>query len=392
MIDMEYPTQKLYLSDSFIEKFSATVLACLPVADGFDIVLDQTAFFPEGGGQAGDMGKIGDVCVCDTKIVGKTILHRTDAPLPVGSEVVCTLDWDSRFDRMQNHSAEHILSGVAHRRYGCTNVGFHLGDAVMTVDFDKKLSLDEIKDIEYLSNKAVFDNLAITAVFPREDELKDLSYRSKIEIEDELRLVGIDTVDLCACCAPHVKFTGQIGMIKILDFCPNKGGTRITAVAGHRALSDYQMIHEATKEMMKMYSSPRDGVVFAAKKQADNTAAVLKENAALKRELSLYKAEIKSVGENAVVFCRDASFDDLRYCSNHFIEQGAHAVVALSEGEPDAFLYVVNTPNGNGKSVVQALNSVFGGKGGGNGSFAQGKLVGKKTDILSETEKLLCDI
>ena len=231
-------TEKLYDKDSHLKEFSATVLSCEKSGENYSVILDKTAFFPEGGGQESDRGDIGEAAVLDVRIVSGEIIHCTDRPLNIGEEYACTLNWDRRFRNMQNHSGEHIVSGIVHRLYGLNNVGFHLG-AEMTVDFDGAISREQLLEVERLANKAVFQNVPIRAYYPDEKELKALDYRSKLELTENVRIVDIKGYDLCACCAPHVKKTGEIGLIKILDSFKNKGGERIFIKCGIDALDDY---------------------------------------------------------------------------------------------------------------------------------------------------------
>ena len=215
-------TKKLYYEDSHRKEFKATVLSCEErltakgKKDGYAVVLDQTAFFPEGGGQFGDRGLIDDVEVYDTHEKGGIILHYTKMPVEVGTTVTGKLDFAERFSRMQEHSGEHIVSGIVHRLHGYDNVGFHLGSENTTLDFNGELSEEQLLEVERLANEAVFADLPVQISYPSREELKILDYRSKIEIEGQVRLVEIPGVDICACCAPHVAHTGEIGMIKFI--------------------------------------------------------------------------------------------------------------------------------------------------------------------------------
>ena len=231
-------TERLYDRDSNIKEFSATVLNCEKSGENYAVILDKTAFSPEGGGQESDRGNIGAAAVLDVRFVSGEIIHCTDRPLNIGEEYACNLNWDRRFRNMQNHSGEHIVSGIVHRLYGLNNVGFHLG-AEMTVDFDGAISREQLLEVERLANKAGWENVPIRAYYPDEKELKVLDYRSKMELTENVRIVDIKGYDLCACCAPHVKKTGEIGLIKILDSFKNKGGVRIFIKCGIDALDDY---------------------------------------------------------------------------------------------------------------------------------------------------------
>ena len=225
-------TAKLYYADGYVREFDACVVSCRPEGERYRVVLDRTAFFPEGGGQYGDVGCLDGVQVTDTKEKGGIIFHETDTALEEGKCVHGILDWEVRFDRMQQHSGEHIVSGIVHRRFGYENVGFHLGDDYCTMDFNGPITKEELKEIEWEANRAVFENLDVLVTYPSKDELAQMEYRSKIEIDGQVRIVTIPGYDVCACCAPHVKKTGEIGLIKLVNRMNYKGGERITMLCG----------------------------------------------------------------------------------------------------------------------------------------------------------------
>lgn len=277
-------TEKLYYSDSHMSEFSATVLSVTEENGKFAVTLDRTAFFPEGGGQGSDTGFIGGVRVYDVQIRDGVIYHYTEKPLKEGEQVACAIDFDRRFRNMQNHSGEHIISGIVHRLYGYENVGFHLSDE-MTVDFDGELTRKQLDEIEDLANKAVYENLPVRAYFPKKDELDSLSYRSKKEINEGLRIVEIEGVDVCACCAPHVRLTGEIGVIKILDFFKNKGGVRLFVKCGRDALADYREKYRNILEISNLLSAKQPDASAAVVKLNNQLSAEKEETVALKKRL-----------------------------------------------------------------------------------------------------------
>lgn len=231
-------TKKLY-DDSHLVEFEATVLDSLE-EDGFWwIELDKTAFFPEGGGQPSDKGTLGDAEVFDVQIKDDKIYHKISKALNVGEKVNGVIDFNRRLDFMQQHSGEHIVSGVARCLFGCENVGFHLSEDIVTLDLDKLLNDQELLEIEKGANQKVYDNVNFDIYYPDDETLKNLDYRCKKELEGEIRIVDIETVDRCACCAPHVKKSGEIGIIKLLSHEKLRGGTRIEIKCGNRALDDY---------------------------------------------------------------------------------------------------------------------------------------------------------
>ena len=204
------------------------VLSCEEKDDKYLITLDKTAFFPEGGGQYADKGSLSEANVLDVQIKDEIIYHLTDKPLNMGETVTGEIDWDTRFSRMQNHTGEHIVSGVIHNLYGYNNVGFHMNDRFITLDTDGPLNEQDIAKIELEVNKVIYANKKINVVYPSADELSNYDYRSKLDITENVRLVEIEDTDLCACCAPHVAKTGEIGIIKIIGFIPYKKAATVT--------------------------------------------------------------------------------------------------------------------------------------------------------------------
>ena len=233
-------TEKLFYEDSHMITFSAVVQACEKVGDYYEAVLDRTAFFPEGGGQLADTGVLDGVPVLDAQERESLIYHLLEKPLEVGKTVEGKIDWEERFSKMQQHSGEHIVSGIVHALYGYDNVGFHMGADAITIDFNGPLTKEQLQDIEYRANQAVAWNLEVQVHYPTKEELANIKYRSKIEIEGQVRLVTVPGHDACACCAPHVKRTGEIGIIKLIGLQNYKGGVRVSMLCGFRALADYE--------------------------------------------------------------------------------------------------------------------------------------------------------
>ena len=231
-------TIKLYDNDSYLTEFEGTVLSCDKCEEGYKTVLDQTAFFPEGGGQDADTGVLGERKVLHVRETEGMIYHVADGPLAVGETVEGTLDWNLRFPRMQNHAAEHILSGLAHTGYGCNNVGFHLNDEGFTVDFDKALTSAETSLLEREANEVIWKNEPIRAWYPTPEELILLDYRAKLDLTEGVRLVKMGEADLCACCGIHTAFTGEVGLVKLTSCVKLRGGVRIVMRCGGRALQD----------------------------------------------------------------------------------------------------------------------------------------------------------
>ncbi len=385
-------TQKLFETDSYIKDFTATVLSCNKNGEIYDVVLDKTAFFAEGGGQKADTGTLNKVQVLDVQEQNGEIVHKTNAPLKECECVEGKIDWETRFIRMQSHTGEHIVSGVAHTLFGVNNIGFHMSETLlMTVDFDKPLTKDDIKKIELLSNKAIYKNAKVTAFYPTADELKTLDYRSKLDLEDGVRIVEIEDTDLCACCAPHVSATGEVGLIKIVDFYPNKQGVRIEMLAGLPALEDYITLNHQNKQIMGLLCSKREDIVSAVKSQGDTLSEVRFENTKLSRELALSQLEPVKINANAYAVLENKNFEELRFCSNTLIEK--YNICALfSASDNNTVMYVLSSNNTDVLPIVKTLNTAFSGKGGGKPNYAQGKLtVENIADLICKTEQLLAE-
>lgn len=383
-------TQKLYELDAYQMQFEATVLSCEPCKSGYALVLDQTAFFPEGGGQPADEGWLWDdplmpseetVAVADVQINGDGIITHTVArSFEKGMTVYGKVNRPVRFFRMQNHTAEHLLSGLIHKTYGYDNVGFHLNDDYVTLDVSGPLSEGELWALEEAANMAVYANRAVVATYPTPDELVTLDYRSKLDLTEGVRLITIEGYDVCACCAPHVKTTGEIGLIKILDAIPYKGGTRITMLSGMPALKDYVALHGSQREIMRMLSAPRDKTVEFVGRLQESVTALRAENARLAAELVNARLEIVPLDGITCGFTSGASFDALRTCAE---EHGnPDCLTAMFSVEADGTAsYFLRFENGDVRDTVKALNTAFAGKGGGKPQYAQGKITATKEEI-----------
>ena len=229
-------TEKLYYNDPFCKTFTATILSCTREKSGYAVTLDRTAFYPEGGGQPADHGVLGGASVTDTREKDGEILHFCDRPLPVGEAVEGEIDWSRRFDFMQQHSGEHIVSGILCGKFHCDNVGFHIGHDLVTIDFNARLTPEDVLEVERLANRYVWEDHPIDISFPSPDQLEALDYRSKKALTGQVRIVAWPGADCCACCGTHVRSSGQVGMIKLVS-CQNfREGVRIELAAGGRAL------------------------------------------------------------------------------------------------------------------------------------------------------------
>ncbi len=367
-------TDKLFYQDGYQQEFTARVISCEKMKKGYAIVLDQTAFFPEGGGQYGDLGFLDSVRVIDTQEKGDLVYHYTKEALEPGKEVTGRLDWQVRFDRMQQHSGEHIISGIVHRRFGYDNVGFHLADDYCTMDFNGPITTEALKEIEEEANRIVFANLDINILYPSKEELKNLEYRSKIEIEGQVRIVEIPGVDICACCAPHTATTGEIGLIKLIRMDNYKGGERIYMLSGMRALKDYQIKAGSVKSISASLCVKEDEVAGAVEKLKEEQEALKNEIAALKQKLLAYRVEGISVDDPVtLLFDPELTGNEPREFMNLLLDKGAEICGIFAGDDEKGYRYVIGSRKEDVRPYGEKLKSL-GGRGGGKPEMIQGSI------------------
>lgn len=380
-------TRKLFYEDSHMQQFEAEVLSCEPSRDGYRIILDETAFFPEGGGQYADTGWLGGVRVTDAHEKDGIVSHTADGPLVPGTRVEGRIDWAERFEKMQQHSGEHIISGLVHRKFGYDNVGFHLGSGYCTIDFNGPITKEELKEIEELANEAVFRDLDIEVAYPSKEALKNMDYRSKIEIEGQVRIVTVPGYDVCACCAPHVDRTGEIGLIKLTDMVNYKGGERINMLCGIRALKDYRQKESNVKAVSALLCAKEDEVAEAVGHLKEEQIQQKGKLASLQQKLIAYKAaEIGADGGKVVVFDSELAGSGPRELMNLLLDKGAHICAVLAGTGGDGYRYVIGSRMADVRPLCKSLNGRFSGRGGGKPEMVQGSLAGEEKEIRSFIE------
>ena len=372
-------TEKLYYLDSHMFEFEAEVLECRELERGYGIILDRTAFFPEGGGQPADTGVIGGVAVTDVQERGGEIIHYSSAPAALG-RYSCRVDREQRLRRMQNHSGEHIISGIVHRLYGFNNVGFHLG-AEMTMDFDGELTRRQLDEIEDLANKAVYENLPVKAYYPTDEELKQLDYRSKLDLKENVRIVEIKGVDVCACCAPHVKSTGEIGIIKILDFEKYKGGVRLLVKCGTDALRDYREKYKSVLEISNLLSAKQPEVSLSVVKLNEQLSAEKAAAAALKRRLIAEKAAgFAPDTDKTAVFENGLDIKELQLLADVLCKKAGGIRGAFS-GADGAFSFAICGEETALGDFFAKFKAAFNTRGGGRNGIRQGTVCADRAEI-----------
>ena len=367
-------TEKLYYTDSHIHEFSARVLSCEKAKKGFAVILDKTAFFPEGGGQPADTGFIGPAAVRDVQEQNGEIFHYTDQALTPGEEYACALDWEQRLCRMQNHSGEHIVSGITHKLYGFDNVGFHMGAECMTIDFSGELSWEQLTEIETLANQAVRDDLPVKTCFPGPEALSQMEYRSKLELTRDVRIVEIPGTDRCACCAPHVKRTGEIGLIKLLSAERHRGGVRIELVCGMDALRECRLMQENVTAISGLLSAKRAKSAAAVEQVLAEQARLKERVAELSMALARLKAERFGYTEgNICVFDKVLDEVALRELVNLLMEKCGGMAGAFSGSDETGYMYIIGSKNIDLRSHSREINAAINGKGGGTAEMIRGR-------------------
>ena len=391
-------TEQLYYQDSYIKKFKAVVVSCSPNGDKFEAVLDRTAFFPEGGGQGADTGVLRienrEIKVLDVQERNGEIIHFIDEEVLSGQEIIGKLDFQERFSKMQQHTGEHIVSGIVHRRFGYENVGFHLGKEEVTMDYNGPLTSEELRSIEYEANQVVAENREIRAYFPEAEELEKIPYRSKKELQGRVRIVEIPNCDICACCAPHVRTTGNVGMIKITNAIRYKGGMRLWIACGMRALEDYNQKQASVVQISNMLSAKQQEVAEAVKRLTEEIQQ-LKEKAAKMQEklvMGYLESEKEALKENPnanlLLFEKELDAVAMRNFVNAGMEFTKGVCGAFVGDEKQGFRYVLGSC-GDIREIGKKLNAAFQGKGGGKPPMIQGSLVGEEEKIREFLETVL---
>ena len=373
-------TRKLYYEDCHLAEFSARVLSCVPAEKGWEVILDATAFYPEGGGQACDLGTLGGVQVLDVQERGEAVVHLCGGPLEPGTEAAGRIDYDRRFHLMQQHSGEHILSGILNRRYGCHNTGFHIGADAITVDFDTPIPQEDLADIEAEANRAVWQNLPIRCWYPSPEELPGVTYRTKRPLPWPVRIVEVPGYDRCACCGVHVAATGEIGIIKIFSAVSFRGGTRLEMACGRQALEMLNTAFSQNRQVSQAFSA----------KWMDTGAAARRMNEALEAEKThcgaLLHRIFRSIADSyvncgdVVHFESDLSSAQVRELADAIAEV-CGGTAAVFSGSEDAYSFCLMARQGDLRSLGKAMTAVLSGRGGGKPAFQQGSVRASQSQI-----------
>ena len=374
-------TRKLYYEDSHLRTFTAEVLSCEKTEKGWEVTLDATAFYPEGGGQAADTGVLNGVRVADTREREETVVHFCEAALEVGSSVEGIIDWEPRFHRMQQHSGEHIVSGIINRRYGYHNVGFHMGSDIITIDFDGVIPAEDLAELEAEANSAVWQNLPVKCWYPSREELPNVFYRTKRALPWPVRIVEIPGFDSCACCGTHVKATGEIGLIKLFTVMGFRGGTRMEMSCGKSALKLLNLAYEQNRQVSQAFSAKMEETGAAARRMNEVEAALKYRIVGLQNKVFSGIAAGCAGKGDVLHFEADLDNTAVRDLADAIADSCGGTAAVFSGSDEGGYAFCLVTRNGDlrqlGKEMTKALN----GRGGGKPVFQQGRVQAKKAEI-----------
>lgn len=380
-------SEKLFYKDRFMQEFDGTVISCTQDKKGWAIVLDQTAFYPEGGGQPCDHGTMsfGDVMaqVTDVREKADVITHYTDTEIPVGTVVHGVIDWDRRFDFMQQHTGEHMFSGAVNSLFGYNNVGFHLSERDNVVDFDGPLTKDDIRMVMDVCNASVWADQPVITGWP--ENVKEMEYRSKKELSGPIRIVHTGDVDTCACCGTHTATTAQAGPIVALTSMAYKGGTRINILCGRRAVDYLKNRNDDCYNISHQLSSPVESITEAVSARMNEIEQLKIQLAAAKRRLiALWAEKAETDGEICIMCKDDLASNEIQNLTLLLAEKAKTAVVCSKHTGGNSKICIVSSDKDTNK-LGRHISATLGGKGGGKPGIYQG-FVEQDTDEAQLTE------
>ena len=373
-------TIKLYYQDAFLRQFDAAVLDCAADKKAWQVVLDRTAFYPEGGGQGADHGTLGGVNVLDVHEKDGVIYHTCDGPLTVGGTVTGQIDWQRRFDHMQQHSGEHIVSGMLCSTYHCDNTGFHLGADTVTIDYNADIPWEGVLDIERRANRYIWENHPIVIRYPEPAELAVLPYRSKKALEGPVRITEFPGADMCACCGTHVETSGQVGLVKFIGWQKFRDGVRLDVLFGQRALDYLALNWQQNSAIGRELSVKPDATHAAVTRLKEELAAVKQRCDALESaQFESLAAQYDGAGNVLLVQPPMESDAARRLCDLVAARCGGRC--AVFAGQNGAYKYAVIHPGADIRELIKSMNAALNGRGGGRDGFAQGSAACTEADI-----------
>lgn len=374
-------TEKLYYQDPYLTTFTAKVLTCEPAKTGFLVTLDRTAFYPEGGGQPADHGTLGAAAVTDVHEKDGVIFHTCDAPVETGAAVEGSIDWPRRFDHMQQHSGEHILSGLLCSLYDCDNVGFHLGADTVTIDYNRELTWEQVLEAERRANETIWADTPVEITFPSPEALEQLHYRSKKELTGQVRIVTFPGADCCACCGTHVRRAGEVGLIKVLSCQKFREGVRMEILCGQRAYRYLSQVYDQDHAVAQLLSvKPQDTLAAVERQNAELTAAKQRMTELEDQLFSLRAQALTGLGD--VLLVEPPMRPDGARKLADAVAKAAGGLAAVFSGEGNSHVYaLVQADGGDITPLVKRLNAALSGRGGGRNGFAQGSVQADESAI-----------
>ena len=373
--------ERLYEENSFLTEFDAVVQTCAPAKGGYAVTLDRTAFFPEGGGQPWDTGALGPARVLEVREQDGQVVHLCDSPLEPGQAVHGAIDWDRRFDLMQQHSGEHIVSGLAHRTWGCENVGFHLGEKLVTIDLSVELDEEQLAWLEGEANRYVWQDRPVSVSVPAPEELERMEYRSKKAIDGPVRIVSFPGADCCACCGTHVRSAGQVGLIKLLTVQKFRSGCRIELVCGGRALDYLSGALEQNRQVSRLLSAKLFETGAAVERLLAENEGHKARCARLEEDRFAQLARQYAGAGDVLLFEAGLSPDSLRRLCDAVLRACGGRCACFSGSDGAGWQYAVGGPQGDLRPLAREMNQALGGRGGGKPDFIQGILRAERAGI-----------
>ena len=382
-----YETKKLYYEDVYKKEFTAKVLECRQGKKGYEVILDQTAFYPEGGGQPGDTGSLGEAAVTDVHEKNGELIHCTDRALEPGTEVQGQINWARRFDLMQQHSGEHIVSGLVHEAFGYDNVGFHMGSDVITIDFSGMLDEAQMAEIEAKANQIIWENQEVEIFYPSEEELKELEYRSKKELYGWVRIVRFPGADTCACCGTHVTRTGEIGMVKLLSVVKFREGVRMEMISGRRVLDYLNMVNEQNRQISVKLSAKMDKTAQAVARLQDENFALKGRVHSLEENFIVNEAAKWNDCENPLLFENGMEAGSVQKLADAVLQVCKGRCAVFSRNADGSYKYAMGEKDGDLRQFTKDMNAALNGRGGGKPFFVQGSVQASEKEIRAFFEE-----
>ncbi|MBO5130554.1 MAG: alanyl-tRNA editing protein [Oscillospiraceae bacterium] len=374
-------TRKLYYEDCHLARFTARVVRCEGCEKGYYVNLDQTAFYPEGGGQACDLGTLAGIPVLDVRERGEDVIHLCAGPLEVGSTVEGVIDYERRFDLMQQHSGEHIVSGVVHEKFGYHNVGFHMGSEVITIDFDGPIAAEDLPVIEAKVNEAVWKNIPLRIWYPSPEELPAVGYRTKRELPWPVRIVEVPGYDKCACCGVHVACTGEIGLVKLFSVVKFHQGVRIEMACGRRALEHLSAVYDQNRQVSQAFSARILETGAAARQMNELLAKEKYIITGLQRQL--FEGIAKSYANRTDVVHFESGLEPalVRELADRIADFCNGFAAVFSDSGEAGYSFCLVTREGDLRPLGREMTQALDGRGGGKPNFQQGRVNATEAQI-----------